>query len=116
MILAQLAWRLVRGQRARALLAVGCIALGVCARVGIGTFQGQFENALAREARQLLGGDLEISANRPLTVDERATIAAHLPVGARTQESLGLLTMGVAGGAARPVDLLVVDPDYPPAG
>jgi putative ABC transport system permease protein len=111
----QLAWRLGRGQSSRVWLLIACIALGVCARVCVGSFSGTLERALAREARPLLGADLEIASNQPLTPEQETDLRAVLPASARTTQQVRFTTMAVAQNTnrARTVEVRAVDPDHP---
>ncbi len=113
---ARLAWWLLRGQGAKVWILLACVALGVAGRVCVGTFMARFGEALARESRSMLGGDLELSANHPFTVEELAAVDTALPAGARRVRYVSLVTMAAANGRARPVDLRAVEPGYPLAG
>ncbi len=111
----RLAWWLGRGAVARSWLLIACIAIGVSARVCVGTFTGTVARALDEQARPLLGADLEIIANRPLSAEQRQEIAATLPRGGRVLDQLGLVTMALAprSGKAGAVDVRGVAPGYP---
>lgn len=115
MLTLRLAWRLARGQSARIWLLIACIALGVCARVCVGSFSGALERALVREARPLLGADLEIASNQPLSAEQEADLRAILPAAARMSQQVRFTTMALAedSGRARTVEVRAVDPGYP---
>lgn len=115
MLTLRLGWRLARGQQARIWLLIACIALGVCARVCVGSFSGALDRALAREARPLLGADLEIASNQPLTPEQEADITQALPANARVSHQVRFTTMALAedSGRARTVEVRAVDPDHP---
>lgn len=59
-------WRELRSAWRHFLYFLACIALGVGAVVGVSLFSANVERAVLKEARGLLGGDLEIRASRPL--------------------------------------------------
>jgi len=115
MLTLRLAWRLARGQSARMWLLVACIALGVCARVCVGSFSGALERALVREARPLLGADFEIASNQPLTAAQDTELRAILPADARVAQQVRFTTMALAqdSGRARSVEVRAVEPGYP---
>jgi putative ABC transport system permease protein len=111
----RLAWWMGRGAVARSWLLVACIAIGVSARVCVGTFTGTVARALDEQARPLLGADLEIIANQELSAAQRQAITATLPHGGRALDQLGLVTMALAprSGKAGAVDVRGVAPGYP---
>ena len=113
---AVLAWRLIRGAPAQAWLLVLCVAIGVAARVFVGSLTSAAESALAREARPLLGGDVEIAGNRPLDPVRRAQLAALLPADARSTEVSGFVSMARVGDATRLVEVRAVGPGWPLVG
>lgn len=113
---AVLAWRLIRGAPAQAWLLVVCVAIGVAARVFVGSLTGAAEGALAREARPLLGGDVEIAGNRPLAAERRTRLAALLPPGARTTEVSAFVSMARIGEATRLVEVRAVEAGWPLVG
>jgi putative ABC transport system permease protein len=117
MALVKLAWWMARGQPARLLLLIACIAIGVAARVGVGSFLGSVDRALAAQARPLLGADLEVADNAEFTAAQRADIAAALPPGARTLDQWSFTSMAaVDGGGAGPVEVHAVSPGHPLCG
>lgn len=61
-----MAWRELRSAWRHFLYFLACIALGVGAVVGVSLFSANVELAVLKEARGLLGGDLEIRLSRPL--------------------------------------------------
>jgi len=111
----QLAWWMGRGAVARSWLLIACIAIGVSARVCVGTFTATVARALDEQARPLLGADLEIIANQPLSAEQRQAIADTMPPGGRALDQLGLVTMALAprSGKAGAVDVRGVAPGYP---
>jgi putative ABC transport system permease protein len=57
---------------------VSCIALGVMAIAGVGSFSKSLTDGLSREGRVILGGDLAFSLiHREATSEERRFLAAH---------------------------------------
>src|SRR3984893_8317833 len=57
---------------------IACIALGVTAIAGVGSFAQSLVDGLAREGRTILGGDLAFTLiQREATPPERAFIAAQ---------------------------------------
>lgn len=116
MILLRLAWWNLRGRRARVLLLIACIALAVAGRVGVGTLVVGVEAVAAREARGLLGGDLELASAADITGEQRTALAGVLPAGSVSIEIRTLVTMAGTGTTARPVDLRAVPVGYPLVG
>src|ERR1700686_3395489 len=79
---------------------IACIALGVAAIAGVGSFAQGLVDGLAREGRAILGGDLSFSLiQREATPDERAflrglgdvSVAATLRAMARTADGRSTL-------------------------
>ncbi|MCC2641209.1 MAG: putative Uncharacterized ABC-type transport system, permease component YbbP [Nitrospira sp.] len=61
-----MAWRELRAAWRHFLYFLACIALGVGAVVGVSLFSTNVERAVLKEARGLLGGDLEVRLSRPM--------------------------------------------------
>ncbi len=70
----RMAWRETRGAWRHFLYFFACIAIGVGALVGVSLFGTNMEQAVTREARGLLGGDLEIRLTRPLSLPGQAVL------------------------------------------
>ena len=99
----------VRGFR----IFLACLALGVAAIAAAGSTAEAFRRGLASEARDILGGDLAVSANRVFTPAERAAFEA----GGRTTYAVRAQAMAEApSGERRLVELRGVDANYPLAG
>jgi putative ABC transport system permease protein len=62
-----MAWRETRAAWRHFLYFFVCIALGVGALVGVSLFSVNVERAVTREARGLMGGDIEIRLSRPMS-------------------------------------------------
>lgn len=70
----RMAWRETRGAWRHFLYFFACIAIGVGALVGVSLFGTNMELAVTKEARGLLGGDLEIRLTRPLSLAGQAVL------------------------------------------
>ena len=70
----KMAWRETRGAWRHFLYFFACIAIGVGALVGVSLFGANMEQAVTKEARGLLGGDLEIRLTRPLSLSGQAVL------------------------------------------
>jgi putative ABC transport system permease protein len=90
---------------------IACIALGVMAIAGVGSFSRSLSDGLAREGRMILGGDLAFSLiQREATTEERAfldqrgkvSVAATMRAMARTPDGRSAL-----------VEIKAVDTVYP---
>ena len=71
-----MAWREIRGSWRQFVFFLACLAVGVGAVVGIELFATNVETLILRDARSLLGGDLEIRAAHPLSESGRKTLDA----------------------------------------
>jgi putative ABC transport system permease protein len=99
----------VRGFR----IFLACLALGVAAIAAAGSTAEAFRHGLAGQAREILGGDLVVSVDRPFTARERALL------GRAERASYAAATRGMAeapSGERRMVELRAVDGAYPLAG
>jgi putative ABC transport system permease protein len=108
-------WRDVRSGELRMLMVA--VTLAVAALTAVGFFSDRLQAGLARDARQLLGGDAVIvSDNLP---DPKWAEQARQQ-GLQTALTLSFPTMGRApdaqGGATRLVSLKAVEPGYPLRG
>lgn len=63
----RMAWRETRASRRRLLLFGSAISIGVATLVAIRSFTANVEDAVHRQARELLGADLLLTSTRPFT-------------------------------------------------
>ena len=70
----RMAWRETRGAWRHFLYFFACIAIGVGALVGVSLFSTNVERAVTKEARGLLGGDLEIRLTHPMSLAGQAVL------------------------------------------
>jgi putative ABC transport system permease protein len=109
----RLAWRQARGGRRHLAAVFSCVALGVGALVAVGTLGAGLEATLAREAKALLGGDVELRSARPLPPE--AVAAVGRLAGARVvsvREMVGM-ARGRERGDSVLVELKAPGPGYP---
>jgi len=110
----RLAWRQARGGRRHLVAVFACVALGVGALVAVGTLGAGLAATLAREAKALLGGDVELRAARPLPAEADAAVAE---LGAarvvRVRELVGMARGDGARGDSLLVELKAPGPGYP---
>jgi putative ABC transport system permease protein len=115
----QLAWRQMRRDfRAGELrLLVVAVMLAVGALTAVGFFADRINTGLARDARQLLGGDAIVASDQPAPP---AFAARATALGLTTATTVGFVSMGRAsdeqGGAARLVSVKAVSDGYPLRG
>jgi putative ABC transport system permease protein len=111
----RMAWRETRGAGRHVTLFVTCIALGVAALVGVGTFATNLERTLGREARALMGGDVELRSARALGAAAREELERLLGSGALTTEIRELAGMARSprDGRSALVELKAVGARYP---
>jgi putative ABC transport system permease protein len=113
-----MAWRETRAAWRHFLYFFVCIALGVGALVGIALFSSNVERAVTREARGLMGGDIEIRLSRPMS-GKGETVLRSL-----TERGISVLHVSELAGMAavasgKPalqtqiVELKAVEPGYP---
>jgi putative ABC transport system permease protein len=110
----RLAWRQARGGGRHLAVVGACVALGVAALVAVGTLGAGLEATLTREAKSLLGGDVELRAARALPAEAESALAR---LDARTRvvrvRELVAMVRGATRGDSLLVELKAVDRDYP---
>jgi len=106
-----IAARELRAGAGRLLIFVFCIALGVAALASIGSLSASFEQALARQGRLLVGGDIAFErVHRRAEPNERAALDAQ----GQVSESAGLRAMARnSAGKSVLVEVKAVDAAYP---
>jgi putative ABC transport system permease protein len=108
-------WRDLRAGELRLLIVA--VTLAVAALTAVGFFADRLKGGLARDARQLLGGDAVVASDNPTPA---AFLARAQALGLQSATTLQFPTMARAtdarGGGARLVALKAVEPGYPLRG
>jgi putative ABC transport system permease protein len=108
-------WRDLRAGELRLLIVA--VTLAVAALTAVGFFADRLKGGLARDARQLIGGDAVVVSDQPTP---QAFIERARALGLQTVTTLSFPSMGRAaeaqGGAGRLVALKVVEDGYPLRG
>ena len=114
-----MAWRETRGAWRHFVYFLVCIAVGVSGLVGVSLFATHVDDAVSRQAKALLGGDLEVRSSHPLTEESRAIVDSLHRQAVDTTHVTELVAMAarpdlVGGGyTTQIVELKAVDPGYP---
>jgi len=110
----RLAWQQARGGGRHLAVVGACVALGVGALVAVGTLGAGLEATLTREAKSLLGGDVELRAARAFPAEADAALARLDPDTrvVRIRELVGMVR-GATRGDSLLVELKAVGRDYP---
>jgi putative ABC transport system permease protein len=117
-----LAWRLagreLRGGIAGFRLFLFCLALGAALIAGVGSVADAVRGGLARDARALLGGDIEIRLlYRPATPQQlQAFVAAGAVSSVDSLRAMARSGDAADGAARQLVEMKAVDSAYPLAG
>jgi putative ABC transport system permease protein len=110
-----MAWRESRASRRRLLLFGSAISVGVAALVAIGSFTDNLERAVRREARALLGADLQLSSSRPFTRPVEALLDSLGRSGVPVVRRMTFSSMGYLRRTAptRLLDVRALGPGFP---
>lgn len=110
----RLALRELRGGARGFLTFIACIAIGVMAIAGVGSFARGLSDGIAREGRAILGGDVAFSlVARQITGAERSFLAAR---GALAEAATMRAMARTQDGRTALVELKAVDAGYPLVG
>lgn len=116
----RMAWRETRGGWRHFLYFLVCIAIGVSALVGVSLFAAHVEDAVSKQAKSLLGGDLELRSSHPLTAESRTILQALDQRGINRTHVSELVAMAArttqeatGAQATQIVELKAVDHAYP---
>jgi putative ABC transport system permease protein len=114
-----MAWRETRAAWRHFLYFLVCIAIGVGALTGVSLFGTQVEQAVTKEARGLLGGDLEIRLSRLISPKGREVLDSLSGRGVALTHISELVAMAAradSSGSGQPtqiIELKAVEPQYP---
>ncbi|MBD0305342.1 MAG: FtsX-like permease family protein [Nitrospiraceae bacterium] len=95
----KMAWREIRAAWRHFAYFFVCIALGVGALVGVGTLATNVDHTVTREARALMGGDVEIRLSRPISENGESVVRALSARGIQTTHVSELVAMASRPGA-----------------
>lgn len=115
----KMAWRETRGAWRHFTYFLICIAIGVGALTGVSLFSTQVERAVSKEARSLLGGDLEIRLSRLLPPTGQSVLDNLKERGIRLTHVSELVAMAAraeSSGSGQPtqiIELKAVETQYP---
>ena len=107
------AWRETRGAGGHFTHVLACVALGVAAIVAVGSLGASVDRTVARSARSLLGGDVEIRSTRPLSAGAHAAVARLAGARVAQLELSELAAMARAGDESLLAEVKAVPPGYP---
>ena len=115
----KMAWRETRAAWRHFLYFLVCIAIGVGALTGVSLFGTQVERTVNKEARGLLGGDLEIRLTRRISPQGRGVLDSLMDRGIVYTHVSELVAMAAqaetprGGQPTQIVELKAVEPQYP---
>jgi len=94
---------------------IACLALGVAAIAGVGSLSDAIEAGIAKDARQLLGGDVALRLlHRPATPDQKAYMSRTAAVSEVVE--MRAMARSVESRERTLVELKAVDDPYPLVG
>lgn len=111
----RLAWRETRAGWREFLAFLACVGLGVAALSSVATLAANLDRTLAREAKALLGGDIEVRSTRPFDEAVEAELARLRSEGAdvvRVRELVGM-ARDPRTGRTLLVEVKAASPAYP---
>ena len=103
----------LRGSVRRFVILIACLALGVAAIGTVSAVRSSVETAIQRDARVILGGDLELRAERS---DVGEAVVAALEALGRVSREVELNSQAAAGGQTAFLSLRAVTDAYPLVG
>ncbi len=115
----KMAWRETRAAWRHFLYFLVCIAIGVGALTGVSLFGTKVERTVTKEARGLLGGDLEIRLTRRISPKGREVLDSLVERGialTHVSELVAMAAQAEPSGGGQPtqiVELKAVEPEYP---
>jgi putative ABC transport system permease protein len=116
----KMAWRETRAAWRHFFYFLTCIAIGVGALVGVSLFGTNLERAVKKEARGLLGGDIEVRLSRPITLQGHAVLDSLAARGIAVTHVSELVAMTARanpspaeGQVTQIIELKAVEPEYP---
>ena len=108
----RMAWRDSRSHRARLLLFVSSISLGIGALVAVSTLSAAMEKAVDDQANTLLGADLVVTSNRPF-VSEAEQLFGRLGGEQSTQARFSSMIYFSEEGGGRLVQVRTTEGGFP---
>ena len=115
-----MAWRETRGAWRHFLYFLVCIAVGVGALVGVSLFATHVDRAVTKEAKGLLGGDLEIRSSHPLSAkswDDLRSLSERGIAVTHVSELVAMAARADGGGGSgqttQIVELKAIESSYP---
>lgn len=114
-----MAWRETRSAWRHFVYFLVCIAIGVGALTGVSLFGAEVEKTVNKEARSLLGGDLEIRLSRTISPQGQGILDSLSPRGISLTHVSELIAMAAksdssaSGQPTQIVELKAVEPEYP---
>ena len=114
-----LAWRLARRRWGRLLFLSSCLAIGIAFLCAGDMLLSSLGGAVSFRARDILGGDIEVSSARPFSAQAESAFSELSARGARLTAvtSFSSMLTGVREGAVpRLVSVRAVEPAYPLRG
>ena len=118
-----MAWRETRGAWRHFLYFFFCIAVGVGALVGVSLFAAHVDRAVTKEAKGLLGGDLEVRSSHPLGAQGQEVLSSLRKRGISATHISELVAMAARSESAdqksrssqltQIIELKGVDSSYP---
>lgn len=110
--LLQMAWRDSRKNRSRLLLFVSSIVLGIAALVAIYSLGDNLRQNIDSQAAELLGADLQISGNRPVTGNAKKLIDS-LGTERSEERSFASMILFPKSGGNRLAQVKALDGNFP---
>ena len=107
-----MAWRDSRRDQGRLLLFIAAIVLGIAALVATLSFGRNLGEDIDDQARELVGADLVVRSNKPLSKADEALVDS-LPNKHSEECSFGSMVYFVRNGQSRLVQVRAIEGDYP---
>jgi len=110
--LLKMAWRDSRRNQGRLLLFISSIILGIGALVAINSFSENLQADINREAKTLLGADLKLEVNRPMTDSLKTALTLIDGERAQTTDFVSMILFPKNGGT-RLAQISALEGNYP---